>query len=209
MIQTPRAIGNDSDRARTSSGYDSDTIRIQPAEHTRSYSPDLTLLILLSFDQPHLLILRLAFPTPIRRHINAILFLLVSLLLCLVHCCCLVFSRRIDSIQDQRIGTSVDELVLRSCGYYDQVSCFDILVLSRNCCFSSARSEGQNLINGVFLKIGQSKGLETPSADGITSSPMSPPTGTVISTNWEYKPVQSTRRKSPDSEGRDVVMLGK
>jgi hypothetical protein len=38
---------------------------------------------------------------------------------------------------------------------------------------------------------------------------MSPPTGTVISTSWEYNPVQSTRRKSPDSEGRDVVIFGK
>ena len=38
---------------------------------------------------------------------------------------------------------------------------------------------------------------------------MSPPTGTVISTSCEYNPVQSTRRKSPDFEGRDVVISGK
>ena len=42
-----------------------------------------------------------------------------------------------------------------------------------------------------------------------TSSPMSPPTGTVMSTTCEYNPVQSTLRNSPDLEGRAEVMSGK
>jgi hypothetical protein len=112
---------------------------------------DPTPRILPSFDQPHLLVLCLASSTPLWRHIDAILLLLVSLLLCLVHRCRLVFSRRIDSVQDQWIGTSVDELVLRPCRDYDQVACLDILVLSCNRRLSSARGKGQNLINGVFL----------------------------------------------------------
>lgn len=43
----------------------------------------------------------------------------------------------------------------------------------------------------------------------LTSSPMSPPTGTVISTTWLYKPVQSTLLNSALSEGNAEVMLGK
>jgi hypothetical protein len=38
---------------------------------------------------------------------------------------------------------------------------------------------------------------------------MSPPTGIVIRTSWEYSPVQRTRRNSADVEGRAVVMSGK
>lgn len=42
-----------------------------------------------------------------------------------------------------------------------------------------------------------------------TSSPISPSTGTVISTTCEYSPVQSTLRNSPDFDGRAEVMPGK
>ena len=42
-----------------------------------------------------------------------------------------------------------------------------------------------------------------------TSSPISPPTGTVMRTTCEYNPVQSTLRNSPDLEGRAEVMSGK
>lgn len=38
---------------------------------------------------------------------------------------------------------------------------------------------------------------------------MSPPTGTVISTTWLYKPVQSTLLNSALSDGKAEVMLGK
>lgn len=43
----------------------------------------------------------------------------------------------------------------------------------------------------------------------LTSSPMSPPTGTVISTTWLYSPVHSTLRNSAFSDGIAAVMLGK
>ena len=45
--------------------------------------------------------------------------------------------------------------------------------------------------------------------EGQTSSPMSPPTGTVISTTWLYNPVQSTLLNSALSDGKAEVMLGK
>ncbi len=38
---------------------------------------------------------------------------------------------------------------------------------------------------------------------------MSPPTGTVISTTWLYKPVQSTLLNSALFDGKAEVMLGK
>jgi len=43
----------------------------------------------------------------------------------------------------------------------------------------------------------------------FTSSPMSPPTGTVMRTSCEYRPVHKTRRNSADSDGSEVVMFGK
>lgn len=42
-----------------------------------------------------------------------------------------------------------------------------------------------------------------------TSSPISPSTGTVMSTTCEYSPVHSTLRKSPDFDGRAEVISGK
>lgn len=45
--------------------------------------------------------------------------------------------------------------------------------------------------------------------EGQTSSPISPPTGTVISTTWLYKPVQSTLLNSALSDGKAEVILGK
>ena len=51
--------------------------------------------------------------------------------------------------------------------------------------------------------MGASKG------DEDTSSPISPPTGTVMSTTCEYKPVHKTLRNSADLEGRAEVMSGK
>lgn len=43
----------------------------------------------------------------------------------------------------------------------------------------------------------------------LASSPISPPTGTVISTTWLYSPVHSTLLNSPLSDGMAAVMLGK
>lgn len=108
---------------------------------------------LLSFDQAHLLILRLAPASPLWRHVNAILFLLVSLLLCLVHRRWLVLGWRIDGVQDQWIGPSVDELMLGSCWDYDQVSSLDVLILACNGRFARPRREGEDLINSVFLHV--------------------------------------------------------
>lgn len=42
-----------------------------------------------------------------------------------------------------------------------------------------------------------------------TSSPMSPPTGIVMRTTCEYRPVHRTLRKTAELEGKAPVILGK
>ena len=119
-------------------------------------------------------------------------------------------SRKAEGYQWCR--SSVDELMLSASRYDHKVSSFDILIFTGNGGFAYSRSEGQGLVNGVNLEEMDGSqslvkvGLRNPER---TSSPISPPTGTVMSTTCEYNPVQSTLRNSPDLEGRAEVMSGK
>ena len=101
--------------------------------------------------------------------------------------------------------------------YHHEVSSFDILVLASYCGFADTGGEGQGLVDGVKLHmiavspyttaLGQVK--RATKKQEPTSSPISPPTGTVMSTTCEYKPVHSTLRNSPDLDGRAEVISGK
>jgi hypothetical protein len=111
--------------------------------------------------------------------------------------------------------------MLSAGGYDDQITGLDVLVDAVDRCFAFSRRECQDLVDGVFLRRWSEQGTPVSLAReheamaqfqksrGHTSSPISPSTGTVMSTSWLYKPVQRTRRNSPDSLGSDVVMLGK
>lgn len=91
----------------------------------------------------------------------------------------------------------------------NHVARFDFLLLSSYLREAYARGECEDLINRVDLHVTRkqkSKGLMDAQ---LTSSPISPPTGTVIRTTCEYNPVQSTRRNSPDSDGSEAVIPGK
>lgn len=69
---------------------------------------------------------------------------------------------------------------------------------------------GERRVRTHYIQGGFSERLSVPrSVERPTSSPISPFTGTVISTSWLYSPVHKTRRKSPDSLGSDVVMFRK
>jgi len=107
--------------------------------------------LILGFNQAKLLVLSLATSCPLRWHVNAFFFFLVTLLFRLVHTRWLVLSGTIHSIQDQRSWARVDELVLSAGGHDDEVACFDVLVFARNRCFTRAGGEGEDLIDGVFL----------------------------------------------------------
>ena len=107
--------------------------------------------ILFSLYQSQLLVFRLAPPSPLRRYINTILFLLIALCLVLVHARWFVLRRTVYSVQDQRRGSSVDELMLCACGHDDQVASLDILVFPGYGRFSCAGCEGEDLVDGVFL----------------------------------------------------------
>lgn len=110
--------------------------------------------------------------------------------------------------------------MLRTRRHDHQVSSLDILVFTSDCSFAHTRRERQSLVHGVDLRE-KKTGIQSvsflsekppdieESQNERTSSPISPPTGTVMSTTCEYKPVQSTRRNSPDLEGRAEDMLGK
>ena len=123
-----------------------------------------------------------------------------------------------QELTDQRCWARVDELMLRSRWHDDKVAGFDILVFPVYSCFGGAGGEGEGLVDGVHLRDHadvRKASIETSHCSQHwrprlpTSSPMSPPTGTVISTSCEYSPVQRTLLNSPDSEGRAAVMFGK
>ena len=100
---------------------------------------------------------------------------------------------------------------------HHKVSSFDILVLASYCGFADTGGESQGLVDGMNLiepainlctaALGRMK--RAMKKQGPTSSPISPSTGTVMSTTCEYKPVQSTLRNSPDLDGRAEVISGK
>ena len=78
----------------------------------------------------------------------------------------------------------VHELMLRPCRHDHQIPGLDILVLARNSGFTSPGSESQCLVDRVDLCCGQYVDHRSPYMPH-TSSPISPPTGIVISTTCE------------------------
>ena len=109
--------------------------------------------------------------------------------------------------------SSIDELMLSASRHDHQVSSLDILIFARNGGFAHARSERQGLVDRMNLEEKKSTQssvqYKIEESQKRTSSPISPPTGTVMSTTCEYNPVQSTLRNSPDLEGSAEVMSGK
>jgi hypothetical protein len=97
---------------------------------------------LLSFHQAKLLVLCLAAPRPFRGHVDPVLLFLITLFLRLVHSCWLMLGRAVHSIQNERRGPGVDELMLRASWYDDQIPRLDVLVLASYSCFALPRCEG-------------------------------------------------------------------
>jgi hypothetical protein len=119
------AIPNKASKERLNVSLQED---VRDAFSTRSFA----------LDQAHLLVLGLAPPRPVRRHVDAILFLLITLLLGLMHGCRLVLRRTVDSIQDQRGRACVDKLMLSSGWDNDQIAGFHILILACDGGFAGA-----------------------------------------------------------------------
>ena len=101
--------------------------------------------------------------------------------------------------------------------YDHEVSSFDVLVLASYRGFAGTGGKSQGLVDGMNLTdtaislrtaaLKQSR--RAVQKEEPTSSPISPSTGTVMSTTCEYSPVQSTLRNSPDLDGRAEVISGK
>lgn len=159
-----------------------------------------------SLDQACRLVLGLALSRPLGRHIDPLVLFLVSLFFRLVDGGGLVLGRAVDGVEDERVGAGVDELMLGACWHDDQVAGLDILVLARDGGFACTGREGEDLVHRMCLGRSVSGRGQCARQESLTSSPISPPTGTVMRTNCEYKPVHSTRRKSLDCDGRDVVI---
>ena len=85
---------------------------------------------LLPFHQTKLLILRLAPPGPLWRHINTLVFLFVTLLLRLMYTCWLMLGRAIHGVENERRGPSVNKLMLCTRWYDYEIAGFDILVFA-------------------------------------------------------------------------------
>lgn len=94
---------------------------------------------------------------------------------------------------DEWGGAGIDELMLGSSGYNHQIPSLDVLILTSDCRLSDARGERKGLVDRVNLESGvqinilySKRGASPPLSLGLrgerTSSPMSPPTGTVIRT---------------------------
>lgn len=106
---------------------------------------------MISLDQARLFVLRLALSRPLGRHINALVLFLVALFFRLVDGGRLVLGRAVDGVQDEWIGTGVDELMLSACWHDDQVAGLDILVLARDGGFARTGGEGEDLVDRVCL----------------------------------------------------------
>lgn len=50
-------------------------------------------------------------------------------------------------------GPRIDKLMLRACGYDDQVAGFHILVLARDSGATYAGREGKDLVDGMYLEL--------------------------------------------------------
>jgi len=95
-------------------------------------------------------------------------------------------------------------VVLGSLGDNHHISSLDLLLLSSNDGLANARSEDEVLVDAVNLTL-ISGSYFPPNQNQLTSSPISPPTGTVITTNCELSPVQRTVLKSGYCEGKALI----
>ena len=110
-------------------------------------------LDLFALDKPLILVVLLALTTPLRSDVDAVFFLLVTLLFGLVDRGRLVLRWRVDGIEDQRCRTSIDELMLGACRDDNEISSLDVLVFPRNGGFAGTGGEGQDLVNGMDLGV--------------------------------------------------------
>jgi len=62
-----------------------------------------------------------------------------------------VLGRAVYCVQDQRVGARVDELMLRAGWHNYQIARLDVLIFPCNRCFADAGSEGEDLVDGVYL----------------------------------------------------------
>jgi len=117
--------------------------------------------VVFRLDQPKLLVLGLTPLTPFRRHIDTFLLLTITLLLILMHRCWFVLGRRVYCVQNERRRARIDELMLSAGGNDDQITSLDVLVDAVDRRFALSRRECQDLVDGVFLRDGQSKNNNT------------------------------------------------
>jgi len=64
----------------------------------------------------------------------------------------LVFCWAIHGVQDQGCRTGINELVLRTGWYYDQVSGLNFLVFACDCSEALPGGECEDLVDSVFLQ---------------------------------------------------------
>jgi hypothetical protein len=102
-------------------------------------------------DPAFILVLRLTTTAPLRRNIDTVVFLFVTLFLCLVDRGGLVFCGRIDGIENERRRSSIDELVLRARWDDDEIAALDILIRAGDCCTAGTGSEGEDLVDRMDL----------------------------------------------------------
>jgi len=159
-------------------------------------------------DEAQLLIVSFRPLAPLRRFVDPLLFRFVTLLFGLVHRRWLVLCWAIHGVEEQRDGTGIEEVMVRPRRNNDEIAGFYVLFFAADDGFAGAGSKIQDLVNCVYLwRV--SFPVRSESSVFITSSPISPLTGTFMSTSCEYRPVHNTRRNSGLSEGKDVVICGK
>jgi hypothetical protein len=94
-------------------------------------------------------------------------------------------------------------VVLSSLRHNNHITSLNLPFFSRDNGFANTRSEDKVLVDSVDLI---SITTHTEHADiQLTSSPISPPTGTVMTTNCELSPVQRTVLKSGYCDGKALI----
>lgn len=142
----------------------------------------LVCTLLLAFHKTGLLIGIFRLLTPFGSLIDTIFLLLVTLLFRLVDGVRLMFCRTVYGVQDEWCWSGIDELVLCTGWDDDKVTSLDILILTVDGGLAFSGCEGQNLVDCMHLpRVSVARVLF--SNKEPTSSPMSPPTGTVMSTS--------------------------
>lgn len=147
-------------------------------------------------DKTILLILALALLAPRGRFVPSSILFLVALFFGLVNRLRIVLGGAVYRHKLERLGLGgVDELVLRASRNNDDIRSLDILVFSGYRSFSGPVSKDQHLVDRVhLLRINTLWYGWFRSWTMITSSPISPPIGISMVTNWLYRPVWMTFR---------------